>query len=272
MQFLHHLFVDVARLALWLALLSAVFVPLERLFALRQSKVWRAGMTVDLGYYFLSSLLPAALLAIPMALFATALHSVMPAAYLTWADQLPPLVRWALALVVAELGTYWGHRWSHEVPMLWRFHAVHHSAEHMDWLANSRAHPVDLVFVRLCGLLPLYALGLVQSSTGQMQSVAFVLVTTVWGFFIHTNVRWRFGALEQIVATPAFHHWHHTRTGAIDRNYATMFPWMDRLFGTLHLPREWPSAYGIERPMPAVLHRQLIEPFRHRREPQTEEP
>ena len=262
MQLLHLFAIDVLRLALWLAVLAAVFVPLERWFALRAAPAWRRQSGVDLAYYFISSLLPAALLALPMALLAMALRHVLPDALSTWADAMPGWGRWGLALVIGEIGTYWGHRWSHEIPLLWRFHAVHHSAEHMDWLVNTRAHPVDMVFVRLCGLVPLYALGLLQASTGKTQSVALAFATTFWGFCIHANLRWRFGWLEQLIATPAFHHWHHTRTEHIDRNYATMFPWMDRVFGTLHLPRQWPREYGVDTPVSSRLHEQIIAPFK----------
>jgi sterol desaturase/sphingolipid hydroxylase (fatty acid hydroxylase superfamily) len=263
MQYLAHFTVDVLRLTMWLAVLALVFVPLERLFALRPAKAWRAGIVNDLGYYFLSSLLPAAALALPMALLATALQRLMPAGWLDWAAALPFWARFALALVVAEFGTYWGHRWSHEVPFLWRFHALHHSPEHMDWLVNSRAHPVDMVFVRLCGLVPLYVFGLARPAGGGTDfAIVTALLTTFWGFLIHANLRWRFGPIEQLLATPAFHHWHHTRTEHINRNYAAMFPWMDRLFGTLYLPRrEWPAAYGIDTPMADGLGSQLIEPL-----------
>ena len=106
-----------------------------------------------------------------------------------------------------------------------------------------------MVFTRLCALAPLYAVGLGGPTWAPADSVvpALVLVIgTAWGFFIHANVGWRFGALEWVVATPAFHHWHHTLTGPINRNYASMLPWLDRVFGTHHLPPDrWPAQYGV---------------------------
>ena len=242
---------EVVRLLIWLALLAAVFVPLERLFALRPQKILRPQVAADLGYYFLNSLLPGFVLGLPLAILATAAHATLPDAAQQAIAAAPLWARMALGLLVGELGAYWGHRWSHEIPLLWRFHAVHHEPEHIDWLVNTRTHPIDMVFTRLCALAPLYALGLAgPSEPGGNAVAAFVLIVGVaWGFFIHANVRWRFGALEHVVATPAFHHWHHTMSGPIDRNYAAMLPWLDKLFGTLHLPRgQWPADYGIAPP------------------------
>ena len=89
-----------------------------------------------------------------------------------------------------------------------------------------------------------------------------VLSGTVWGFFIHANVRWRFGPLEWLIATPAFHHWHYSRVEHTNRNYALMLPLLDRLFGTLYLPQRWPSDYGLEAALPTTLGAQLIGPLR----------
>jgi sterol desaturase/sphingolipid hydroxylase (fatty acid hydroxylase superfamily) len=83
----------------------------------------------------------------------------------------------------------------------------------------------------------------------------------MWGFFIHSNLRWRLGPLEWLISTPAFHHWHHTLREPRDRNYASMLPCMDWIFGTYYLPREWPSAYGTETPLPASLGGQLLYPL-----------
>jgi sterol desaturase/sphingolipid hydroxylase (fatty acid hydroxylase superfamily) len=255
--------IPVIRLCLWLAILVAIFVPLERLFAVRPQKVLRKGIVTDLGYYFLSGLLPALLLGLPIGVVAWAAHRVVPAGFLAATAALPLGARMLAGLVASEVGYYWAHRLSHEIPFLWRFHAIHHSAEHVDFLVNSRAHPVDLVFGRFAALVPMYVLGLAGpvGASGTLVPVAVTLIGTIWGFFIHANLRWRLGPIEWVVTTPAFHHWHHTRSGPIDRNFASTLPWLDRIFGTHYLPEAWPEDYGIKEPLPDSLIDQLAYPL-----------
>ncbi|NHQ90994.1 sterol desaturase family protein [Janthinobacterium lividum] len=255
--------IDVLRLSLWLVLLAVLFVPLERFFGKRHAGRSRAELFSDLGFYFISSLLPAALLAVPLALVAIAGQRLLPDAIPATLSALPLWGKLLLGLLIGEVGTYWGHRLSHEIPWLWRYHAVHHSTEQLYFLANTRTHPVDMVVTRLFGLTPLYLLGLAgPGAAGSAAPVLLLLIATFWGFFIHANLRWRFGPLEWLVATPAFHHWHHSKFEHINRNYASTLPVLDRLFGTYHLPRAWPAACGIEAPMPKTLTGQLAAPFR----------
>ena len=257
---------QILRLCIWLVLLAAIFTPLERLFALHPKKIFRKAILTDLGYYFLSSLVPSVLMSVPLAFVAWGVHRFIPTAITSAPATWPLGLRLAAAIVVGEIGFYWGHRWSHEIPFLWRFHSIHHSAEELDFLVNTRAHPVDMIFERLCELVPLYVLGLASpmSRSGSLIPILVILVGTVWGFFIHANLRWRLGPLEWVVATPAFHHWHHTNDGPayINKNYAPMLPWIDRLFGTLYLPKDrHPEKYGIDQPIPPMLFDQLVEPF-----------
>ena len=260
--------VDVLRLCLWLVILTALFVPLERLFAQRPAKLLRPQIGNDLFYYFLSSLLPAVLLAPPLAVLAIGVRHVIPAEFLASMRGLPLWIGLPLGLLVADIGSYWGHRFSHEWPLLWRFHKLHHSAEHLDFLVNGRAHPVDLVWVRLWGLVPLYMLGLGNAgAAGSLVPVVVTLVGTVMSFFVHANVRWRLGPVEWLVATPAFHHWHHSRTDHIDHNYAATFPFLDRAFGTLYLPGHFPADYGIVEPLPQTIAGQMLGPFELQRPP-----
>jgi sterol desaturase/sphingolipid hydroxylase (fatty acid hydroxylase superfamily) len=269
--FLH----NILMLALKLAILVLVFAPLERFFAVHSHKTLRKAMGADICYYFLNSLVPAALLSIPAAFLGWSVRHIVPGNVLAVSASLPLWARALGGLVAGEVGYYWGHRWSHQIPFLWRFHAIHHSAEEMDFLVNSRAHPLDMVFSRFCGLVPMYALGLADPTTGSTGSLALVLVMlagTIWGFFIHANLRWRLGPLEWLISTPKFHHWHHTKTGLIDHNYASTFPWLDRLFGTHNLPREWPESYGIDAVMPTGLLDQLAYPLFPEDSPSVEQP
>jgi sterol desaturase/sphingolipid hydroxylase (fatty acid hydroxylase superfamily) len=240
----------VLRLTFWFIILAAIFVPLERRFALRSQPTLRSGWVGDCGLFFLNGILPPFLLVIPISIIGSISQNIVPSQFHGWVNSFPLYVKIPAAIVVAELGGYWGHRWSHENPYLWRIHRIHHSAECLDWLVNSKAHPLDFVITRITGLLPVYLLGLTGTSISSngLFSLAYVIVGTFWAFIVHSNLSWRFGWLEQVIATPAFHHWHHANDDPrhTNKNYAAIFPWVDRIYGTLLLPsKRWPESYGI---------------------------
>src|SRR3546814_13688736 len=94
-----------------------------------------------------------------------------------------------------------------------------------------------------------------------MTPVYITLIGTVWAFFVHANVRWRFGPLEQLVSTPHFHHWHHTNDEHRDRNYAALFPWVDRLFGPYNPRPRSPPPDGVPARPPATAPGALLTPI-----------
>lgn len=268
---------DAIRYANGLAFLALLMVPLERAFPLRAPPARTAGQQgARVAWYFLTSLLPGRLLALPLFALAWLASRAMPPEVAAVTAGLPPIARFALALVAADLGAYLGHRAMHASDRLWRFHAVHHAPAHLDWLVNVRAHPVDLVFTRFCGLMPLVLLGLSRPAGAQPDWVpmAVVLAGSTWGYVIHANLRWRLGWLEHVVATPRFHHWHHAKepasagtTGAAGPrhrhgNYAALLPVIDRVFGTWRREEAaWPEAVGIDEAMGEGLSAQLVDPF-----------
>jgi sterol desaturase/sphingolipid hydroxylase (fatty acid hydroxylase superfamily) len=248
-----------------LLLYSAVFIPLERLFALRSSQpVFRRQWPVDLSYFFINSLL-VEILTILTLKPALVLFDWARVGWVSGAVGSMPLIAQVPALMlVADFTQYWVHRTFHAVPFLWSFHAIHHSAEEMDWLAGSRLHLVDVIITRGLTYVPIFVLGFSESAL-----MVYVFLVAAQATFIHANVRWEFRPLHRLIATPAFHHWHHSAEhDAIDKNFAVHTPLWDLLFGTFYLPNRWPSAYGLAngRAVPAGWFGQLLHPFRRRRQ------
>ncbi|CAN0167393.1 unnamed protein product, partial [Phaeothamnion confervicola] len=242
----------VAHPVVWLVLLVCTFVPIEQLFALHPKKIWRKESALDLCYFFINSLVPAAIMAFPLLALSKALQGANPGALYSAVAALPLWVKLPVTLIISDIGAYWAHRAFHHFPWLWRFHAIHHSPESLDWLVNTRAHPFELVVTRMCALVPVYLLGFAQVQEGHVDSVVLWLqvLGTLWTFFIHANLRIRLGPLEWVVSSPAFHHWHHTNDEHRHHNFAALFPFIDKMFGTAWLPKFWPPGYGISQKVP----------------------
>jgi len=246
-----------------LLLYSAVFVPLERLFALRAHQpVFRRHWAVDLTYFFVNSLLIEVLTVLTLkpalVLFAWARSGSVSA----FVESMPLLVQVPMLVLVADFTQYWIHRTFHTVTFLWGFHAIHHSAEEMDWLAGSRLHLVDVILTRGLTYVPIFVIGFSNTAL-----VLYVLLVAAQATFIHANVRWRLRPLRRLIATPAFHHWHHSAdAAATDKNFCVHTPLWDMLFGTYYLPDQWPTRYGLHggRRVPVGWLRQLNYPFARR--------
>ena len=169
---------------------------------------------------------------------------------------------WAQALtflVVSDFLLYWFHRWYHGAH-LWKYHAVHHSSEEVDWISAARFHPVNILFGTVLVDVALLLAGI---SPNVMLWVG--PFTTASSAFVHANLNWTLGPFKYVIAGPVFHRWHHT---AADRggnmNFAGTFPVWDILFGTFYMPEnELPDAYGIDdKQFPDGFAGQLLYPFR----------
>jgi sterol desaturase/sphingolipid hydroxylase (fatty acid hydroxylase superfamily) len=225
-----------------LALVAVVLVPVERVVPLRRQRILRPGLATDLTHLLVNGMLVAAA---TFVLVVAAAIPLLPVRRLDLEEALPGAAAVVLAAMVALVGNYWGHRLTHEVPFLWRFHAVHHSIERMDWVAAGRLHPLDSTFTQACAAVPLVALGY---EGGGVAAVS-VLVTAL-AIFQHANVRLRFPVVRWVVPTPEWHHWHHaTDPAARNRNFG--LPAIDKAFGTAYLPRgRRPRGFGIDDPVP----------------------
>ena len=244
-----------------LLIMTLVFVPLERLWPRHpEQSTFRPEWTTD-TFYFVATHLPAQLTTFAILLPATFASKwfAIPVLMET-VGGLPFIVQFPLAIVAADLFQYGIHRAFHKISFLWPFHAVHHSIKTMDWIAGSRSHFVDILITRALILIPMTLLGFSQGvMAGYLVFVAFHAT------FSHTDFRVRTRWLEPYFVTCRYHHWHHAADpDAIDVNFAIHFPFIDRLFGTYHLPKDaWPESYGlVDSSMPPGFFRQFVFPFK----------
>lgn len=243
-----------------LVVLGVVFFPLEKLWpAHRGQRLFRAGFGTDLLHFLFTGALTTVGLVLVAIPFVVVIRAFTPELIRDVVAAQPALMQLVEAVMIVELVGYWSHRLMHTVPALWRLHRVHHSSEQMDWLAAAHLHPFDGSLGRLLAVIPLVYLGFSAGTFG-----AAILLLQLHAIFQHANLRVRFGPLRRVISSPQYHHWHHTNDAhARNRNFAGLFPWIDALFGTQHLPeREWPATYGIDDPIPGGYLRQLASPFR----------
>jgi len=240
---------------------GAVFVlvvPFEKLFPRHRQPIRRPDVGTDIGYALAGGLLNiiGLIAAVPVAVLSLAW---LPGLLLRPAvAMIPPIVAPVIGLLLFDLAIYWTHRWYHEVPLLWRFHAIHHSTERLDWISGFRTHPLDGTLIAPAVIF-LLAAGFSPEVTG-----ALAVVQIVIGIFLHANVRWRLRPLHRVIITPDFHHWHHANEPeAINSNYSVFLPSWDLLFGTYFMPDDRrPQRYGVDEFVPAGMVAQLRHPLR----------
>jgi sterol desaturase/sphingolipid hydroxylase (fatty acid hydroxylase superfamily) len=242
--------------------LATLFYLLERLFPEQPHQpTIREGTKIDAIYWFFDFFVAQRLVTALSIVTLIALVALKMPRLTLLAHQ--PLPLQALeALLVADFCGYWSHRMLHEIPLLWRLHKVHHSSEKLNWLAAARVHPLESAWNRLASLAPLFLLGFSPKIT-----MFFGPLLGLYPIFIHCNVRWGYGWIGYVIASPAFHRWHHSADqDALNKNFSGLLPVFDFLFGTAHFPRTGkPARYGLgEERAPSSFIQQLWWPFRTR--------
>ena len=236
-----------------------IFIPLERLLAMHPLQgIFRRGWWNDVIYLFLNGWLTRLGILIVIAGTIVVSAWLIPPVRVAVAGQ-PYWLQIVEVVLVADLGLYFAHRMVHAIPLLWRFHQIHHSNEELDWLAAFRVHPVDQIATKGLSLVPVFALGFSDAAIA-----VFVLLSQWHAILLHSNISIGFGPLRWLIASPNFHHWHHSKeVAARDKNFAGQLSLLDVLFGTAHMPHgQVPSQFGIDDPLPSTYVTQLLHPFK----------
>lgn len=243
-------------------ILLFAFLPLELAFAARAGQrilrtEWKTDLTYFLGQTFLWSSLAVVVLS-AVALFC---RWSVPAFFREWISFQPWWLQALEVIFLSDLCTYWGHRLSHRIKFLWQFHSIHHSAEHLDWIAAYREHPFDGIYTQLTSNAPIFILGFpLETISG------FIVFRGMWAVFIHSNVKIPLGPFRFLIGAPELHHWHHERARHHSCNFANLSPLMDILFGTFYCPSDkQPKDFGICDPIPRDYLKQIFYPFRFKK-------
>ena len=265
-----------AGLAVALVLLAIVFGIFERFWpAIRgHHLIRRRGFKTDVAWFAFTPIVGRVIVAVgvalailPLVLVArVSLDKASIQAFInrdTWMTAQPAWFQVVAILVAGDVLSYWLHRAFHVQPTLWRYHAVHHSSEDLDWLSAVRVHPFNEIGMRGAQAFALIALGFSPASVA-----AFVPALTFYAIFLHANVSWTYGPLKYVIASPAFHRWHHTsEEEGLNKNFSGAFPWLDMLFGSFYMPRgQQAQVFGVSgEGVPENFLKQLVYPFRRHR-------
>jgi len=230
-----------------LAVFAACFATIERFWpAVPRQPLWRRGTGADLALSFLN---PIVVTPITSLVVTAAVNGVLGALgddYLERARATtaawPFAIQLIAALVVADFFAYWKHRLFHTA-LLWPIHAVHHSAEEVDWLTNERDHPLQLLATHLAVVIPLVLAGFSPAMITLQATLR-----RAYSLYTHCNVRWSYGPLDRVFVSPSVHRWHHAGDAEMaGKNFAVFFSFYDVLFGSFHMPERGrrPSSFGL---------------------------
>jgi sterol desaturase/sphingolipid hydroxylase (fatty acid hydroxylase superfamily) len=182
------------------------------------------------------------------------------AAFGAWDNALPFAVALPIAILVADFGGYWLHRWGHH-GWLWKVHGVHHTPDKVNTWNNNTIHFVNSIYSGLAKTLPLALLGFDPTVI-----VIAAYVGTIQSYAVHANIDVELGWLGYLIMSPAHHRLHHSTVMAEAGNFASATTLSDILFGTfVYEPGKAPEEVGVVEPesfpSPLDVLRNQLHPF-----------
>jgi sterol desaturase/sphingolipid hydroxylase (fatty acid hydroxylase superfamily) len=224
---------------------SCVFV-LERLIPAEKSRpIFSVGLAQDFAWFILNFL--------PLPMFVVVWGGVLKLFYDNYLafltirgfDDWPTIIRLTLAVLLMDFIRWFHHFVRHRVEFFWRFHAIHHSQQQLNFFTDYRVHFVDSLMAITISFIPFYMFG----ATAETSTYLVLFLRWYTGVY-HGNLRTNYGVLKYIMVTPQSHRVHHSNDPAhYNTNFGVTFSIWDRLFGTLHKSYDDYPATGVPDPV-----------------------
>ena len=247
------------------AVLALFFWALNRVVpAIKTQRFVRSGFWTDCCYWLWAATFNRAQGPLAVGLLSALGAWIAGVEFAEIRDGRGPLAAQPIALQIIEVFligdflAYWEHRIRHS-RLAWRFHAVHHSPNELDWLSAKRVHPID-------NLVPLFmrTAPILVSGFAAFPIALYMAASAYWPIVCHANLNWKLGPFSHVIVSPVFHRWHHTKTvEGTDKNFGGLLAIWDLLFGTFYLPAgRTPQVFGLDDPMTDDFVGQMLAPFR----------
>jgi sterol desaturase/sphingolipid hydroxylase (fatty acid hydroxylase superfamily) len=145
-----------------------------------------------------------------------------------------PILLFVTGFLLMDLTFYYWHRLNHELPLLWRFHNVHHVDPDLDVTTSMRFHVVEIAYSSLFRLFQLFLIGI-----DPLTFLCYEFVFQVSTFFHHSNIKLPIRLerlLNKVIVTPRMHGIHHSNyRDETNSNYSVVFSFWDKLHRTIKL-------------------------------------
>ena len=246
--------------------ISAIFIILSLEFAIPFTRTWgdiRRVTRADVIYFLLAAPIDQLQIFALVGLLAqTSQYHHYVQVFDIWPKNAHILLQLLLVTLIVDFFKYWYHRWTHEIPLLWRFHSVHHSIDRLEMLRASYFYPIDILLTVGLGTLAMLMFGV-----GYEIIIFHNVFAGITGLLNHSNADLEGGFFDHILNSPSHHRAHHSVVSpGVNSNYGSFFNFADRLFGTRYLPRDRrhiePLGLDDSYQMPDTVLKQLAVPFR----------
>ncbi len=208
----------------------------------KNSNFFRKDTLINFSLYFINTLLDALILTLIIGYYLYTLTQYVNFQIFHSLNTWPFILQVLISLMIFDFFTYWEHRIAHK--FFWPFHAVHHSETKISWITGLRLHPVEHLIQYFFLATALFVIGLPDNAI----SVTMFIVIC-YNYMNHANLKLKYiSPIRFIFVSPHYHRWHHAnKVEAYDKNFAGIFPFWDKLFGTYYHPEDLPKEYGLNK-------------------------